>query len=253
MNNRIRKKILDISVDAINMDDSLNFIDKHIKNDSKIGYILAINPEKIYILRQDLFLKEFFKNALLLIPDGIGIVMALKFLYGVNISRVPGADLMQNICRVAPERKYKIFIYGGSEDVNLSAVKELKKRNPGINIVGRINGYVPSTENEALIKQINESKANILFIALGSPSQEKWLSENIDKLAYIKICQGIGGTLDTITGDVKRAPMIFQKLCLEWFYRLLKQPSRIFRQLKLLHFVWEVLIEKIKLIFKKVD
>ena len=220
-----RKNILGIPVDTLSMTECLDFVEAKIQEKSKGNCILAINPEKIIRLQTDIVLREYVVNASLLIPDGVGAVLALRYLYGINIERVSGADLMQNICEQAPAKGYKIFIYGASEEVNRSAVEKLETRHPGINIVGRSNGYVSENEMKPLLEKINKSKAEILFIALGSPKQEKWISDHLHK-TNIYICQGIGGTLDTIVGTVKRAPVIWRKAQAEWLYRLLKQPGR---------------------------
>jgi len=222
------------------MQGALAFVDNYIRHGQKPGTILAINPEKVYTLRDSPILKEFFENAALLIPDGIGMVKALKLLHNVKVNRVPGADLMQEICAKAPKKGYRIFLYGAKEDVNRKAASKIKERFPGIQIAGRAHGYVKPEEMNELIMRINEAKADILFVGLGSPSQEQWMQKYMPRL-NVKLLQGIGGTLDTITGKVKRAPIGFQKLGLEWFYRLLKQPTRFKRQLNLVRFVVEVM------------
>ena len=228
------------------MGKTLKFISDYINDQSNpVGFILAMNPEKVFALRANPFLRNFFEQATLVIPDGIGIVKALRFLYGVKVSRVPGADLMQNICREAPLHGWRLFIYGASEKVNAEACKILERRYPGIRIAGRANGFVPPERMEDLVTHINTSGANILFVALGSPKQEEWMAAYAGRLTTVKLCQGIGGTLDTIAGTVKRAPLFWQQMGLEWFYRLLKQPSRFGRQLKLLLFVREIIGAKL--------
>jgi N-acetylglucosaminyldiphosphoundecaprenol N-acetyl-beta-D-mannosaminyltransferase len=203
-----------------------------------------VNPEKVYVLRKNKILKTFFEQAGLLLPDGIGIVKALKFLHNVSVTRTPGADLMQHICAASADNGYRLFIYGAKEEVNAKAVDILMDRYPGIRLAGRANGYITDKEMPGLIKHINDSKADILFAALGSPRQEEWLHRYSAELTTVKVCQGIGGTLDTITGHVKRAPLVFQKIGLEWLYRLLRQPTRIGRETRLLRFVIEVLKAK---------
>lgn len=245
MNTIKRYSVLGCPVDGVDMSGALAFVAEAVKERTSPGFILAVNPEKVYVLRQDSFLNEFFAKACLLIPDGIGMVKGLGILHNVNISRVPGADLMQNICAEAPARGYRIFLYGSSEEVSVKACEVLRERHPGIQIVGRANGFVSADQMDALVDQINESCADILFIAMGSPRQEKWMSQYADKLKTVKICQGIGGTLDTIAGTVKRAPVFWQKLGLEWFYRLLCQPSRFQRQLRCFKFAFEVYRTKI--------
>lgn len=243
----IRYKILDTIVDHINTQNILELVDKYVKNKSNpIGFILAMGPEKAIKLRNNSVLQNFFKKATIVIPDGIGIAKALKFLYDVKVSRIAGADLMQDICREAPSHDWKVFVYGASEAVNAQASETLKKRYPGIQIAGRANGFIPHNQMEELVDRINDSEADILFIALGSPRQEEWMATYAERLTTVKLCQGIGGTLDTIAGTVKRAPLFWQRLGLEWFYRLMRQPGRFKRYLIIPIFIRDVIIAKLK-------
>lgn len=239
-----RYPILNLWVDQCTMKTALEQVTRFIEQGNKLHTIFASNPEKNYSVPKDPFLYSMFRKADLLIPDGIGMVLAVKFLYGADLQRVPGCELMQNICALAEKNKYRIFIYGAKEDVNKTAVEELEKRHPRILIVGRQNGYLPEKENDVLIERINQSKAQILFLALGSPKQELWIANNRDRLKHVRICQGIGGTLDVIAGTVKRAPEFYCKTGLEWFYRLACEPARIKRQLRLPLFAGQVLISK---------
>jgi N-acetylglucosaminyldiphosphoundecaprenol N-acetyl-beta-D-mannosaminyltransferase len=223
------------------MKSALEYIDERIKNGRCGSYIMAVNPEKIMAAGKAPFLKTMFEHAGLLIPDGIGVVLGVRKVYGLRSQRVAGADLMQQICRVSAEKGYKIYVYGARERVNKNAVEILKSRFAGIQIVGRSHGYLGEDEMEDLVRAINDSGADILFVALGSPRQEQWIDTHLEKL-NVKICQGIGGTLDTITGEMKRAPALFQKLGLEWFYRLVVDPKRIRRQAVLPVFMLKVLL-----------
>jgi N-acetylglucosaminyldiphosphoundecaprenol N-acetyl-beta-D-mannosaminyltransferase len=241
-----RVRILGIPVDHVDMKRALDFIDSAIRNNELQQYILAINPEKVIRLQHDSLLISMFEKAALLIPDGIGIVLAIRLLYGLPATRVPGSELMWNTCREAARKGYKIFLYGSKEDVNKSAVEKLQTTFPGLQIVGRANGYLKDDEMPNLMKEINQSGADILFVALGSPKQEQWIQAYLPKL-NVKICQGIGGTLDTIAGLVERAPVFFRKAGLEWLYRLIREPKRIRRQAALPIFVLKVIIEKFKL------
>ena len=130
--------------------------------------------------------------------------------------------------------------------MNKTAVNKLSQMYPALNIVGRSNGYVTESEMTDLIDRINASRAQILFLALGSPRQEKWFAAYGPFLKYVRVCQSVGGTLDTIAGNVKRAPKIWQKFALEWLYRLITQPNRIGRQKVLPIFVFKVLLAKLK-------
>jgi len=136
--------------------------------------IIAANPEKNFSVPKDAVLYDTFKNADLLLPDGIGVVLAARILYGVDLERVPGSEFIFDICNIAADGSYKVFIYGATEDVNKKVVDELKNRYPDLKIVGRANGYVKESGMLDLIGRINASKAEILFLALGSPKQE-WI------------------------------------------------------------------------------
>ncbi|MCM2285982.1 MAG: WecB/TagA/CpsF family glycosyltransferase [Desulfobacula sp.] len=241
-----RFSVLNLWVDDCTMETALNQVENFVRNGRGVKTIFASNPEKNYSVPKNPFLHEAFRRADLLIPDGIGMVLAAGVLYGARLERVPGCELMQNICGLSAGKGYKIFIYGAKEEINRSAVDSLIERYPGVNIVGRQNGYLGEDEMEDLICRINASGAQILFLALGSPRQEMWISKYRDRLTHVRVCQGIGGTLDVLAGTVKRAPEYYCRLGLEWFYRLISEPSRIKRQSKLPLFAMQVAMEKIK-------
>ena len=241
-----RLKILSVWVDTVDMQQALALVSDFVEKGARPYSIFAVNPEKNFSVPKDTVLYDTFKTADLLLPDGIGMVLAAKVLYGVRLSRVPGVELMNNICRLSARKGYRIFIYGAREDINKMAVDVLRKRYPKLEIVGRCNGYVKGDEMGDLVKTINASGAEILFLAIGSPKQEIWFAKHKDFLENIRVCQGIGGTLDTIAGNVKRAPKIWQRYYAEWFYRLLAEPKRIKRQKVLPIFAAAVIMSKLK-------
>jgi len=239
-----RIDILGVPLDTLDMQSALGASENFMQNRKIPACILAVNPEKIIVLQRDQWLLDFFLKADLLLPDGIGAVWAARTLYGSSVERVPGADFMKHLCRIAAKKGYRIFFYGAREEVSDLAAKQLKDRYHGLKVVGRRNGYMSSDEMPDLISEINQSGADILFVALGSPRQEQWIAQYRNVL-QVKVIQGIGGTLDTITGHVKRAPIIWQKANLEWFYRLMNQPARINRQMVYPLFVGQVIWKKI--------
>lgn len=244
-----RLKILDIWVDPLTRDAAIERARKMLREGTRPHSIFASNPEKNFTIPEDPVLYKVYREADMLLPDGIGMVLAGRLLYRKRFSRLPGSEFIFDLCRLAVEGDHGVFVYGAREEVNAGAVRILEQRFPGIRIVGRSNGYVPESEMEQLVERINDSKAAILFVALGSPRQEKWVAAHRDSLSQVKICQGVGGTLDTITGHVKRAPLIWCRYNLEWLYRLLSEPSRISRQKLLPVFATMVLLEKCRLVF----
>lgn len=245
-----RLNILNVWVDQVDMQGSLSRVQRFVEQGSRPHSIFAVNPEKNFSITADEKLYGTFSQADLLIPDGIGVVIAARILYRARISRVPGVELMEQICRLSAEKGYRVFFYGAREEVGIEAVRELIRRYPGLQIAGRANGYVSAEEMPALVDRINESRAQVLFLALGSPRQEKWFEKHKDSLRHVRVCQGIGGTLDTIAGTVKRAPRIWCNCNVEWLYRLLSEPKRIKRQKVLPVFAARVVAEKAKFIMR---
>ena len=237
-------------VDPVDRKEAIQRVKHFLTKGSRPHVIIAANPEKNFSILKDSVLYYTFKNANLLLPDGIGVVLAVRILYGANLERVPGSEFIFEICDIAEKERYKVFIYGAKEDVNRKTVEELKNRYPQLKIVGRANGYVKESEMPDLINRINASKAKILFLALGSPKQERWYATYKNRLHHVRVVQCVGGTLDTIAGTVKRAPKIWCKLQLEWLYRLIKEPKRIKRQKVLPIFAGMVFITKLKMIMR---
>ena len=236
----IKENILGVEVSPLSYEDLKRNIEGDIENNKK-SFIVAINPEKILKARKDEYLKELLNNATYEIPDGIGVIYASKLRKGNIKTRITGIDSMEMLCKLSEEKKYKIFMYGAKEETIKKAKENLEIKFPNIKIVGTINGY--EKDNDKIIKAINKSKADIVFVALGSPKQEYWITENMNKV-NAKIFQGVGGSFDVFSGNIKRAPKWMQKIGLEWLYRLIKEPKRIFRQIKLVKFLWLALIEK---------
>lgn len=242
-----RLKILNVWVDSVTMSRALDRVEEFIERGRRPHSVFAVNPEKNFSVPKDPALHDIFRTADLLIPDGIGVVLAARFLHGARLSRVPGVELMEKICGLAARKGYRVFIYGAREEVNAKGVEVLRERYPGIRIAGRADGFVREEDMPALIERINASQAEILFLALGSPRQERWFASHRESLTHVRVCQGIGGTLDTITGAVKRAPEIWCKFAAEWLYRLINEPARIRRQKLLPLFALQVFMAKLRL------
>jgi len=234
-----KEKILGINVCVTDYDQLLASIEIDIKNNNK-SFIVAINPEKVLKAANDADLKKLLNSATYQIPDGIGIIHASKLKKGNIKSRITGIDLMDKLCYLSSKKNYKVFMYGAREEIVSKAKENLEKRYPNINIVGFLDGY---NQGKDLTKIINKSKADILFVAMGSPKQEKFIIQNMDKLCP-KVFQGVGGSFDVVSGNIKRAPIFMQKIGMEWLYRLMKEPKRIFRQLKILKFYWLIVFAK---------
>lgn len=240
-----RVDILGTPVDCVDMAGALDAVDAMVRGD-RARTVLAVNPEKVIKAQDDPVLRRALGEAGLLVPDGIGVVMAVRLLRKQPIARVPGAELMPAICARAVERGYRVFLFGASEEVNAAAAAELRRRYPGIDVAGRHHGYVAEAGMPGLLAAIDASGANVVFVALGSPRQELWMEQYLPRLRHVRVCQGVGGTFDVLAGRVRRAPALFRRLHLEWFYRLASQPQRLLRQTALPRFAWRVMGEVVR-------
>jgi N-acetylglucosaminyldiphosphoundecaprenol N-acetyl-beta-D-mannosaminyltransferase len=234
-----RIEILGVPVDCVSMASALDVVDDMVRG-AGTGAIIAINPEKVIKARQDPVLLAQLRSAALLIPDGIGIVGAARLLGLAQIERVPGIDLMMAICERAAARGYRLFLYGALPEVNQAASEAMRATWPSLQIVGCQHGYLAESEMPGLVSAINQSGADILLVALGSPRQEQWMTAHLPELG-VKVCQGVGGSFDVLAGTVRRAPASWRSRNLEWAYRLLSQPRRLVRQTALPRFAFQVL------------
>lgn len=234
-----RAEVLGVPFDCIDMRGAVDAVEG-ILGGAPGGTVLAVNPEKVISARANPLLLAALRDARLLIPDGIGVVAASWLLGLCRVSRVPGSELMPQLCALAARKGYKVFMFGAKDEVNAEAVAVLERRYPGLDVVGRHHGYVGDAENAALIREINDSGAEILFVALGSPKQEIWMHQNMPGLR-VRVAQGVGGTFDVLAGRVRRAPSWAIQLRIEWLYRLVTDPRRIRRQKALPVFAGRVL------------
>lgn len=240
-----RVLVAGIPVDCVDMEQALDTVDRLVASGGPARAILAVNPEKVMQARANPLLRRALANAGLVIPDGTGVVLAVRLLERQRIRRVAGADLMPAICERAARQGYSVFLYGASPEVNERAAAALLAHYPRLRIAGREHGYVAPEEMPALIDRINAAAPDILFVALGSPRQEQWMEEHLPRLR-VKVCQGVGGTFDVLAGRVKRAPLLFRRASLEWFYRLCTDPRRIRRQMALPRFVYWLALERMR-------
>ncbi|MGF9891367.1 WecB/TagA/CpsF family glycosyltransferase [Priestia megaterium] len=199
-------------------------------DEDKKSFIVAINPEKIMHGTKDQELKELLNSATYQIPDGHGIVVLSKRQGGNIKERVTGCDLFQQLCELAAKEGKKVFLYGAKPGVAEQTKSILEQRYSGLNVVGTLDGFV--MDKTLIIDTINNAKPDFLFVALGSPAQEKWIKENMDQLDA-HIFQGVGGSFDVVSGNIKRAPKWMQKMGLEWLHRVILEPKRVVRIIRL--------------------
>lgn len=236
--------VLGVSISKVTMEEATSKVREFVHSDT-FHKIYTPNPEIVMLAKTDSTFHQILEEADLVVPDGIGVVIASKLKKGEKLpERVAGYDLVQNTMKEAVKEGYKYYFFGSKPGISEEAAVKMREAYPGIQIVGTHNGYFKPEDEKEIIADINASGANILLVALGAPRQEKWIEANKHLMPNIRVAIGVGGSLDVMSGNVKRAPIAFQKLGLEWFYRLLKEPTRFKRMLVLPKFLIKVIFYK---------
>jgi len=243
--------ICDIPVDALTMQQTINLIDSAIKEKRPTHHVV-INAVKVANARKNKELMDSIVNCDIINADGQGIVWASQILSNPLPERVAGIDLMEELVKLAAENNYRIYFLGAKEEIVKSVVDRYAKKFGNQIIAGYRNGYFTIDEEPIIAKQISDSNADILFVAMSSPKKEIFLNayKDVIKTSFI---MGVGGSFDVVAGLVKRAPRWMQDWGLEWLYRIIQEPRRMWKRYLFGNsaFIYLVFKEKFKQIFKK--
>jgi N-acetylglucosaminyldiphosphoundecaprenol N-acetyl-beta-D-mannosaminyltransferase len=235
-------EILNVNFENISKVELLNKLITKVSTNQKT-FLVTANPEIVMYAKKDAEYHQIVRKADYVIADGYGVVLGSKILGTPVPERIPGFDLMCDLLESGAKKGWSVYFLGAKNEVIEKTVSNVKRDYPGLTIAGFQDGYFKdSTE---IREQIKIAKPDLIFVALGFPKQEKWIEENyshFEKGLFI----GVGGSFDVLAGTVKRAPIIWQKMNLEWFYRLIQEPSRWRRMLVLPLFIIEVILKKLK-------
>lgn len=266
LTNRI--KLFQVGIDQVDNQKTIQKIEEFIV--SKKPHQI-VTPDTLAVLRarKDPEYHAILKSADLVTPDGAGILWAATTLNYPLSERVTGIDIIHNICQLAAKKGYSLYLLGSYPGVASDAALNLTEKYPGIKIAGTHHGYFScedsqncedvknsnsgkNKEEEEIIAEIKEKRPDILLAGMGVPKQEKWISKNLDKLD-IPVCMGVGGSFDVLSGRIPRAPLWMQRHGMEWIYRSIKQPNRVFQVFALFYFIWLVILGKLVYSLKEVD
>lgn len=237
----VRKKIININICIESYENFLKNIIL-LSEEKNSSYVCVAN---VHMLIEAFFDKGFRKivnNADIITPDGMPIAKAIKYIYSINQKRVAGMDLMPDLIKECAKLNKKIFLYGSTNKILGKIEKKIKNQYPNIKIKTYSPPFRKLNENEKneIVKMINDYNPDFVFVALGCPKQEKWMAEHKNK---IKSCMiGFGGAFEVYAGVKKRAPVWMQKYSLEWLYRLLQDPKRLFKRYLYTNTIFLILI-----------
>ena len=230
-----RIDVLGVSFDDLTMDEAVE-IALGFMQERRACYACTPNPEIVMAAKGDAALRAALSGAELVLADGVGITKAAAMLGTPLKSRVPGIDFASNVISRLAQRGGSVYLLGAKPLVAEAAAEKLTQTYPGIVIAGTNDGYF--TDDAPVIEKINAASPDFLMVCLGSPKQELWMSANAGRLSC-GLMAGLGGSLDVLAGNVQRAPETWRRLGLEWLYRVIKEPKRLGRVMKLPAFVLE--------------
>lgn len=225
----MRIDVLGVQFDNVTMEQAVEKAASMI-TEGGVHYAVTPNAEFVQRAEKDEQFRDALNGANLVLPDGIGVVYAAKILGRPLQGRVPGCDFAAELCAWMAKNDKKLFLLGAKPGVAEQAAENLTAAHPGLTVCGTHDGYFK--ENAPVVEAIRAASADVVFVCLGAPKQENWMITH-GEATGASFLIGLGGSLDVFAGTVKRAPETWQKLGLEWLYRLLKQPSRIGRMAKL--------------------
>jgi N-acetylglucosaminyldiphosphoundecaprenol N-acetyl-beta-D-mannosaminyltransferase len=225
---RLNTMLLGVPIDSLTMEQVLARVDEAIALRTRLQ-IGVVNAAKLVNMQRDPRLRDDVLSSDLILADGMSVVWASRFLGRPLPQRVAGIDLMLGMLRRGVDRGYRVYCLGATAEVLGRVLAHLTETYPGVKVVGHRDGYFSGEEEEQVAAAIRDSKADILFVAMTSPKKENFLArwgESLD----VPVCHGVGGSFDVLAGKVRRAPAVWQRLGLEWLYRVLQEPRRLWKR-----------------------
>jgi N-acetylglucosaminyldiphosphoundecaprenol N-acetyl-beta-D-mannosaminyltransferase len=218
-------EILGLPVHSLDMAGALTAIDTFVASGIP-HHVVTADASMLVMAQEDAELRAIVAGADLVTPDSIGVLWAARRKRQPLKERVSGVEISERLCSLSAEREYRIFFLGAGPGVAAAAADRMRARYPGAKIVGTRDGYFPLEATADVVSEIRRSNADILLVAMGIPKQEKWIQANRESLGC-SVLIGVGGTLDVLSGRVRRAPRAMQALRIEWLWRVLSNPKRI--------------------------
>jgi N-acetylglucosaminyldiphosphoundecaprenol N-acetyl-beta-D-mannosaminyltransferase len=223
-----RVEMMGCLIDNLSMEETLQKIEGFIESGDPHQHVV-VNVDKLVKASKDPELRRIINECALINVDGMPVVWASRLLGKPLKERVAGVDLFESLVKRAAEKEWRVFFLGAREEI-VSGVKNLyEKTLPGLRVAGYRNGYWRSEEEATVVKLIADSRPDLLFVAISSPKKEEFLSRYQAEMK-VPFAMGVGGTFDVVVGNVKRAPLWMQQRSLEWFFRFLQEPGRMFKR-----------------------
>ena len=220
--------MLGTRIHCAKIDEALDAVDAAIASRERL-MIGVVNAAKIVRMTEDPELSDDVNNSDLILADGMSVVLASRALGKPLPERVTGIDLMHGILKRGMRLGHRVYCLGATEEVSEAVEREFLKDYPGVNVVGRRNGYFDDSEEAEIVDAIAQARPDVLFVAITSPKKERFMARWSEKL-NTTVVHGVGGSFDVVAGKVMRAPPSWQRLGLEWLYRVKQEPGRLWKR-----------------------
>ena len=228
LGNNKRIEILNTTIDVLNVKETIDLVEQYVKTKTPL-HLMGVNADKINEVNQNELMKEIVNKCGIINADGASVVLASKYLKKELPERVAGIDLMQDLVKLSESKGYSIYLLGAKQEVVEKTKEVLQERHPKLNIVGIKNGYFKDDEWGDISNELKKSKPDFVFVGITSPKKE-YLIEFLQNDGNDSVFMGVGGSFDVISGNIPRAPKWMQKCNLEWLFRVMQEPKRLFKR-----------------------
>lgn len=228
LGNNKRITILNTTIDVLNVQQTIDLVEEYVKKKEPL-HLMGVNADKINALNKNERLKQIVNSCGIINADGVSVIKASSYLGKPLPERVAGVDLMQSLVKLSEEKGYTVYLLGAKQEVVEKTAKVLKKDYPKLNLVGIHNGYFKEPEWPIISKNLKELRPDFVFVGITSPMKE-YLIEFLQDDGNDSVFMGVGGSFDVISGNIPRAPKWMQKIGLEWLFRVIQEPRRLFKR-----------------------
>lgn len=220
--------ILNTVIDVLSMNETIDLVEKYVKTKTPL-HLMGVNADKINEVNQNELMKEIVNKCGIVNADGASVILASKYLNKPLPERVAGVDLMQDLVKLSEEKGYSIYLLGAKQEVVEKTKDVLESRHPNLKVVGIHNGYFKENNWPEISKELKKLKPDFVFVGITSPIKE-YLIEFLQNDGSDSVFMGVGGSFDVISGNIPRAPKWMQNCNLEWLFRVMQEPKRLFKR-----------------------
>lgn len=243
---RHRVQLLGVTVDVMTQEQTVNLVDEYIELKEPL-HLIGVNADKVNMMQKNPGFSDLVNRCGIVNADGVSLVLASRFLGKPLPERVAGIDLMEALIKRSAQKGYRVFFLGAGEEVVRETARVLQRENPSLKIVGVHNGYFEKEQWSCIYDKVMNAKPDIVFVGITSPMKEKLVTFFQNKGSNV-VFMGVGGSFDVISGKIARAPQWMQSCGLEWLFRVIKEPRRLFKRYLVgnIKFIYRVFLEKLR-------